>query len=1349
MAILFYPFPASQPNSALPQYVLGDYYVSQNGAPVQLTYNAITKKNAWTKYTASPLVGGISASINGGPPVITSTLVNSTTITSGLSASFKPVTAYGGSATATSFSTTGTVTGLTISVSPALPTGLTATTALTVKSITGTDGVPRLYNSVDVTISGTTNAALANTTFVVTFTDAGSQTATASFNLTVESGIAVLDTVQSVNSKSLTQSVAATAFTPVTATGGDAPLIFTVSPSLPTGLSFSSTTGQITGTPTVASPSTVYTVTVTDKLAQTSSKTFSLTVTAPVVVTTLASSAYSLTRTVAFTQFKPVSGTGGIGTLTYSILPTLPAGLSFNTSTGNISGPGTATASLTTYTVTVTDSNTPAQTSSKSFTITVVELAALNSTLLTASSSLTKNSQSYSFTPVTASGGYNTLTYAISPSLSAGLSFNTASGQITGTPSALLSTTNYTVTITDQASQSTSKSFSITVLPGALSSTLAISNKVAVQNVVITAFTPVTGSGGDGTLSYAISPTLPSGLIFTTSTGRITGTPSIANGATSYTVTVSDQAGQTNSKAFTLTVEAPPVLTTQAIPSKILTQYDAITAFTPVTAAGGYGTLTYSISPALPTGVAFSASTGQITGTPTAYLVNATVFTVTVADTAQQSSSKSFNLTVNTRPLVAVIAIASKTLIRGVAATTFTPVTATGGSETYTYAISSGLPSGLTFSTVDGKVTGTPSTTSASTNYTVTITDSLSVTSTGTFSIIVNDPPAIVTTSQTSSSTFYRLIDSVSITPVGASGGYGSISFAINPSLVSGLSFNSSNGKITGIATSIIDQVYTITATDSIAQSSSKTYHLIVEDPPLLTEQVIAAKLLTKNKVITAFTPVTSTGGSGLTTFAITPALQTGLTFNVSTGQISGKPADVLTLTTYTITATDSAGHTSSKTFTITVELPAALVTTLNTSSVVLTVGQSVLVFTPVTASGGDGQIAYAIDKALPAGLTFDVSTGQVSGTPAIITSVATYTVTATDSLAQTSSKAFQLAIIPLPVSITINNATLIYTEYTAITPVIPVGASGGKGAITYALSLPLPTGLSFNTSTGEITGTPTSSIGVTTYTVTATDSIGQYNTGDFTLTISDVAPATLTAVAASSLINLEIDAVTEINPVTGSGGFGTFSYAINPTELPVGLIFNSGTGSISGTPTVATAVQTFTVTVTDAVPQTSVASFSLAVIIPNIVNARGYSGSSGYTGSIGYSGSKGYVGSTGYIGSAGYTGSTGVGYTGSEGYTGSTGYIGSAGYSGSLGYTGSAGYNGSAGYTGSQGVGYTGSTGVGYTGSQGVGYTGSRGLQGLKGDSGTGSGGYFGNFDGGQPDSNYGGITSIDAGSV
>ena len=166
------------------------------------------------------------------------------------------------------------------------------------------------------------------------------------------------------------------------------------------------------------------------------------------------------------------------------------------------------------------------------------------------------------------------------------------------------------------------------------------------------------------------------------------------------------------------------------------------------------------------------------------------------------------------------------------------------------------------------------------------------------------------------------------------------------------------------------------------------------------------------------------------------------------------------------------------------------------------------------------------------------------------------------------------------------------------------------------------------------------------------------------------------------------------------------------------------------------------------------------------------------------------FVVNTGYTGTG--TGGGGFGYTGSAGPAG--GYTGSSGAFAARGYDGSRGYSGSIGYTGSKGVdgvglqivgsvvtytslpdyptGYTGSVGTAYmetsTGNLWIwlgsiwtnvgrilGYTGSGGFvgrDGYTGSGGTGGGGGSGgspNLDGGTPGTNYGGITSFDAGGV
>ena len=477
--IYYYPNPVATPAATNFNYSNGDYYINQNGAIFKATPGTglSAGKILWPKPT-----GIVPPTVL--PAITASTLINTNSGLTSQVFSAVVATAWGGTALIPTGGTSNAVRGIspcyTVTVSPALPAGLTITTTNQgLITRTNPDTTQNLYNAANVRVSGTPTASIPQTTFTITFTDQAGNSGSTTFSLQIDSGASPLTTTQAIATRTLTQGTAATAFTPVTAAGGDGVKVFGISPTLPTGLSFSTSTGQIIGTPSIFRIATVHTITVTDGVGSSSSKDFTLTVEAPVVNTSLALSSYSFTKTIAFASFKPVSGTGGFGTLSYSISPGLPTGLSLNTSTGFVTGPGTAISPQTSYTVTVADSNTPPQTSSKSFSITVSELPALTSTLLIETSTLTKNSQSYSFIPVSGQGGYGTVTYSITPSLSAGLSFNAATGQVTGNPSALSAPVTYTVSISDQASQTTSKSFSIEVVPGALLTTQVISNRVA------------------------------------------------------------------------------------------------------------------------------------------------------------------------------------------------------------------------------------------------------------------------------------------------------------------------------------------------------------------------------------------------------------------------------------------------------------------------------------------------------------------------------------------------------------------------------------------------------------------------------------------------------------------------------------------------------------------------------------------------------------------------------------------------------------------------------------------------------------------------------------------------------
>jgi len=189
----------------------------------------------------------------------------------------------------------------------------------------------------------------------------------------------------------------------------------------------------------------------------------------------------------------------------------------------------------------------------------------------------------------------------------------------------------------------------------------------------------------------------------------------------------------------------------------------------------------------------------------------------------------------------------------------------------------------------------------------------------------------------------------------------------------------------------------------------------------------------------------------------------------------------------------------------------------------------------------------------LPAGLSVNTATGVISGTPSAA---------GTSSVALSATNAAGTG-----------SATLSLTINTAVTPSItsPLTASGTVGSpFSYTITgtsnpysfnaTGLPAGLSVNTATGVISGTP-SAAGTSSVTLSATNAAG---TGSATLSLTIVAsgtPAVTSALTASGTASTPFSyTITATNSPT----------SFNAAGLPTGLSVNTATGAISGTPTAA-----------------------------------------------------------------------------------------------------------------------------------------------------------------------------------
>ncbi len=640
-----------------------------------------------------------------------------------------------------------------------------------------------------------------------------------------------------------------------------------------------------------------------------------------------------------------VPATAATTTLVVASGSSVPAGLTFDTVTGNVSvNPGTAAGTYSfDYTICEIANPTNCDTATVSVTVIPAPIIAADDSVggingASGASNVVNAFTGDTLNGVPATAATTTLVVASGSSVPAGLTFNPATGNVSVNPATAAGTYSFDYTICEilNPTNCDTATISVTVVPAPIvaadDSVGGINGASGAANVV-NAFTGDTLNGvpataATTTLVVASGSNVPAGLTFNPATGNVSVNPGTAAGTYSFDYTICEILNPTNCDTATIsvTVVAAPIVATNDSVGGINGASggaNVLNAFTgdtlngvPATAATT--TLVVASGSSVPAGLTFDTATGNVSVAPgTAAGTYSFDYTICEILNPTNCDTGTISVTVTAAPIVAADdsvggvngASGATNVVNAFTGDTLNGAPATAATTTLVVASGSSVPAGLTFSTATGNVGVAAGTAAGTYSFDYTICEILNPTNcdTGTISVTVVAAPIVAADDSvggvngaSGASNVVNAFSGDTLNGAAATAATATLVVASGSSVPAGLTFDTATGNVSvsaGTAAGVYSFDYTICEILNPTNCDTGTISVTVIAAPIVANNDTPPAVVNgigNANLINAFANDTLNGApfsvAAITATVTTPASNPGVVLDTATGIVSVAP---------------------------------------------------------------------------------------------------------------------------------------------------------------------------------------------------------------------------------------------------------------------------------------------------------------------------------------------------------------------------------------------------------------------------------------------------------------------------